>query len=148
MNSRINHSTSQMKAADPELSTRSCCIYGLPGTSDTEIDDAFLAIFSSALGTADPNSPFNKNIKSEIKLVSGKKVKVLIADDVNTSINILTIMRKVVGDFKHSTANNPSFLNVGVGDFLSSFLHTCEIKSEQQGQTYHSRGVLGEPLYG
>ena len=63
LDSRINHSTSQMKAADLELSTRSCCIYGLPGTSDTEIDDAFLAIFSSALETSNPNSPFNRNIK-------------------------------------------------------------------------------------
>ena len=108
-----------MKTADLELTTRSCCIYGLPGGSDTEIDDAFLTIFASALDTSNPNSLFSRNIKSETKLVSGKKVKVLIADDVDISIRILTTMRKVLGDFKHSQdpANNPSFLHFGVGDF-------------------------------
>ena len=87
LDSKINHANNQMKPADLEVSSRSFCVYGLPGTSDTEINDAFTSIFSIATGTSEPI----KDIKSEITGAPGKKLMIFTATDVNTAINTLTL---------------------------------------------------------
>ena len=87
LDSKINHANNQMKPVDLEVSSRSFCVYGLPGTSDTEINDAFTSIFSISTGTSEPI----KDIKSEITGAPGKKLMIFTATDVNTAINTLTL---------------------------------------------------------
>ena len=131
LDSRINHANNQMKSVDLEISSRSFCVYGLPGISDTEINDAFTSIFSIAPGTSEPI----KDIKSEITGAPGKKVKIFTAIDVNTAINTLTLMRKVVADYKLSPDKTSPFSKMGVGDY---FYRSCiPVRS-----SLHSKGRL------
>ena len=131
LDSKINHANNQMKPVDLEVSSRSFCVYGLPGTSDTEINDAFTSIFSIATGTSEPI----KDIKSEITGAPGKKVKIFTAIDVNTAINTLTLMRKVVSDYKLNPDRTSPFSKMGVGDY---FYRSCiPVRS-----SLHSKGRL------
>ena len=131
LDARINHANNQVKAVDLEISSRSFCVYGLPGISDSQINDAFISIFSIAPGTVEPI----KDINSEITGASGKKVKIFTAIDVNTAINTLALMRKVVADYKQSPDKTPSFSKMGVGDY---FYRSCiPVRS-----SLHSKGRL------
>ena len=113
LDSKINHAYSQMKAADLEVTTRSFCVYGLPGTSDSEIDAAFTSIFSIATATSEPI----KDTRSEITGAPGKKLKIFTATDVNTAINTITLMRKIVSDYKANPDRSALFSKLGVGDY-------------------------------